>query len=644
MKRHIYQKADILLLLLILVVATALRFYRIHEIPFTHDEFSALFRTGYDSFRDLINQGVKIDGHPAGVQVFLHYWVKVTGMAEWLVKLPFLLMGVSSTYLIFKIGKQWFNATVGLIAAAYIATLQYPLIYSQIARPYGSGLFLTLAMVHFWTNLMLHPEKNFRKNAILFVLSASLCTYNHHFSLLFAFVVGITGIFMVPSAFRRRYLGLGLAIIVLYLPHISIFFYQLGIGGVEGWLAKPGFDFPVSYLAYIFHFSVYCISLAAGLFLFGIFQSGKNRTTQTFIVISILWFLIPLLVGFTYSIFVSSVLQYSVLLFSFPFLLFALFGHIGAQKPSVNLVLVISILTVNSLTLIFERDHYRIFYNSGYENLVLDFKSIEDKYYLTMIDSHPKITRYYKNKHQVSHTFHWEKEIESEGELIEFLKKNSTQYDTLYLGSLSSIHPVAIPIILDYYPEMVRESNYMGGSSYLFAQTGNSARNIVSQLDFNPAPPEFWSGIDPNGIIKDTILKGNYLYKMDDQMEWGPTYTRNIKDLISSQNDFVDVSVDLIPEDSIDQVILVASLEKGGQSIFWNGSDAVNYITNSLQHTSGIRVHISIKLSDIDLGGNDIMLKTFLWNKGKRNFVADNFTISLRKGNPILYGHIEKVP
>lgn len=644
MKKNVFRQPNTAILFIILIVGTALRFFHFREIPFTHDEFSALFRTGYDHFLDLINQGVKIDGHPAGVQVFLHYWVKISGMTEWLVKLPFIIMGVLSIYLIYKIGYRWFNITSGLIAAAFMASLQYPVMYSQIARPYGSGLFLSLAMVLFWTNLMRNPDRNFRKNAILFVITASLNTYNHHFSLLFAFIVGITGLFLIPADYRKRYLGLGLAIIILYLPHLGIFIYQLGIGGVEGWLAKPGFDFPVTYLAYIFHFSVYPITLAVGLFLFGTIQSGKKLLKSEFLWISLVWFLIPLVIGFTYSRLYSAVLQYSVLIFSFPFLLFVLFGHLREQKPVVNLALVIAILVVNTFSLIFERDHYRIFYNSVYEKLVLDFRSVEDKNYLTMIDSHPAITRYYLYKHQISQTFHWEKEVENEDQLIDFLKANANHYDTLYLGCISSIHPVAIPVIMDYYPELAVENNYMGGSSYIFARTGNANRNTVSLLDFNHSSPEFWSGIDPHGIIKDSTLNGNYQYRMNEEMEWGPTYTRNIKELISSQNDFIDISIDLTPKDSLNQVILVASLEDSGQSIFWNGSDAARYKSNSIQDSPAIRVHISIKLSDIKLRGNDVMLKVFLWNKGKRNFVADNFTISLRKGNPILYGLIERVP
>lgn len=59
-------------LILILLTGSILRLYRLFQIPFTHDEFSALFRTHFPTFLELIEKGVKVDGHPAGVQVFLY--------------------------------------------------------------------------------------------------------------------------------------------------------------------------------------------------------------------------------------------------------------------------------------------------------------------------------------------------------------------------------------------------------------------------------------------------------------------------------------------------------------------------------------------------------------------------------------------
>ena len=96
---------------LILIVAIALRFYDYFSIPFTHDEFSALFRLSFPDFNTLIEKGVKVDGHPAGVHVFLYYWTLFFGKAEWVVKLPFTICGVVSIYVLYLIAQKWYNET-----------------------------------------------------------------------------------------------------------------------------------------------------------------------------------------------------------------------------------------------------------------------------------------------------------------------------------------------------------------------------------------------------------------------------------------------------------------------------------------------------------------------------------------------------
>jgi len=112
-----------IILILIIIVACVLRFYNLFEIPYTHDEFSALFRTRFDTFSELIEKGVIVDTLPAGVQVFLYYWIKIFGEAEWIVKLPFILCGVFSVYLIYIIARKWYNETLALISASFLASI-----------------------------------------------------------------------------------------------------------------------------------------------------------------------------------------------------------------------------------------------------------------------------------------------------------------------------------------------------------------------------------------------------------------------------------------------------------------------------------------------------------------------------------------
>src|SRR5690554_1470642 len=254
------QRSNQWILIIILVISVVLRMFNFSDIPFTHDEFSALDRLDYDSFSALINEGVKIDGHPAGVQVFLYYWTKLFGFSEQALKFPFIVFGILSVYLTYLIGKRWFNETVGLLSAATVSCLQFTVMFSQIARPYISGLLFSLLMVYYLTRLIQQPEKKFWRNGFLFVIASTLCAYNHHFSLLFAAIVGISGAFFIKKQFLWRYVLLGLGIFILYIPHLSIFFYQLNLGGIEAWLAKPEPDFVLHFISYIFNHSWIFIS------------------------------------------------------------------------------------------------------------------------------------------------------------------------------------------------------------------------------------------------------------------------------------------------------------------------------------------------------------------------------------------------
>ena len=244
-------------LFLILILAIILRFYKAFEIPYTYDEFSALFRTDFNSFSDLINKGVAVDAHPAGVQVFLYYWIRLFTSSEFIVKLPFLLMGVGSVYLIYKLALLWYNSSVAIVIAFFMATLAYPLMYSQIARPYISGLFLTLWMVLHWSVYLFKTTSKFNKHLVIYILASALSAYNHHFSLLFAAIVGMSGLFFISKERFLYYALSGLFIFILYIPHLNIFFQQLsygGVGGTSGWLGAPKGDFLWQYIFYIFNF------------------------------------------------------------------------------------------------------------------------------------------------------------------------------------------------------------------------------------------------------------------------------------------------------------------------------------------------------------------------------------------------------
>ncbi|MFN6075309.1 MAG: hypothetical protein ACK46Y_07050, partial [Fluviicola sp.] len=70
-------------LLSILLIASILRFWNFFSIPYHHDEISALNRTFFTNFSDLIEYGVKTtDTHPPFIQIWLLYYTKIFGYEE----------------------------------------------------------------------------------------------------------------------------------------------------------------------------------------------------------------------------------------------------------------------------------------------------------------------------------------------------------------------------------------------------------------------------------------------------------------------------------------------------------------------------------------------------------------------------------
>lgn len=633
---------NILILLGILVVAMVLRFWNYTQLPFMFDEFSALFRTQFDSFGELIRKGVMEDTHPPCIQVLLYFWVHLFGYSEWVVKLPFTIAGVASVGIVYLIAKDWFNETIGLISAAYLATLQFTIIYSQIARPYISGLFFSLWMVYFWGKLILHPERKFNQNALLFILSASLCAYNHHFSLLFAGIVGLSGLFFIQRKYLVKYIISGILIFALYIPNLPIFFIQLRMGGIEEWLGKPHNDFFIQYLAYIFHFAIIPVVIALALSLLGFIKIKFSEIHWKLILLSLIWFILPFLIGFLYSKYVNAILQFSLLIFSFPFLFFVLFGHLQLRKPLINLIIVVIIMSANIFTLINNRRHYQLFYQSPYEQIVINQQKVVDSLPGTpcLLYGDHKVMGQYLQRYQVDTlSFSWFNAPEN---LNRWLSENASESEYFYLGEMANSNALMVPIIMNYYPHIDWQKNYAAGTSYLFSKKGRDSSKLISIMDFEEKKPD-WESITEKNIIDTMKFTGKKAYLMDSITEWSPTFSAPLWQVIANENNYIDLSVEVFSESGLDRILLASSLIAGDSTIHWSGTNAkIFQVNDSCRHW--VRIHHTIKLCDVYLNFKDIKLKCYLWKQSKSKIYIDDFKISLRQGNPVVYGLTEKIP
>jgi len=632
-----------LVLIFILLVGTLLRIWHLMEIPLTHDEFSVVFRTGYDSFAELIDRGVRVDVHPAGVQVFVNYWVALFGESAIAVKIPFILFGIFSILIVYKLGEEWFNPSVGLITALFIACLEYTVMYSQIARPYMSGMFFSLIMVFGWQRYLFRPGNSPMAWLILYVLASAVCAYNHYFSLLFAAMVGVTGLFFITRRRLITYSVAGVAIFGLYIPHLSIFFRQFSEKGVEGWLGKPGNDFIIDYTGYIFHFSPLVYAMVALIIIAGIiFRKGPGLLSIKFFYVSLAWFSLPIIIGFFYSRYVNAVLQYSGLIFTFPFFLFLVFGNLPDFKKPVKYLAIPLISLVLILTLIYGRQYYSLFYQSRFKHVILDTEQTINQYgaekCLVIMDTHKRISDYYYDALDIRFDHFQYEDFTDRRDFIHLLKNSQEDYLSLAVNIRTDL---ALPgIIMQYFPNMIIKKDYFGGNYYLFSKKGSKLKGSLLYTSGNGLSGEEpgWSAVTDTLLLDSAGFTGSPAYIMNGGQEFSPTFSMPLQELVNQKNDMIDVSVSIRNGDSPNQSLLVLGINGKNGLEEWTASHFHDYDPGQGEWYS---VHHTFRTT-LNPRRKNLQVSVYIWNQDKINFISDDFIVRSRKGNPVLYGLMEK--
>lgn len=638
----ISRKTERLLLLLIILIGIILRFWNYTNMPFMHDELSALSRLEFDSLRDVVKYGVMLgDTHPAGVQVFLYFWTMIGGTGEMWVKLPFITSGIVSIWLSYKIGKLWFNGTTGLLTATMIASTQLFVLYSQIARPYSSGLLLTLAMVYMWSLYFFKERKH--QYLILYIVFSVMAAYNHYFSLLFVAIVGFSSVLFIKE--RKEYLTFlvaGITIFIFYIPHLNIFFTQFEKGdtvGVGGWLEKPEPVFLWDYINYMLQFSIWnwlCFGIAMVLLFIGksrlasFDDSIKKRATL------LLWFLLPIIAGYTYSIIKTPVIQYSTLLFSTPYIYMLLFSFNKNVKSVILSIAVFLLITANTFALIKERQHYDIFYRQPYDEL---YKTVivdnHDFEVFVIDDCVPYYNEYYIDKYNKDVPY--------------FTKRNSginmagfmeviggIEQDIIVTQGLSGEE---LAVIQNSFPHL---KNLKRGFTYDI-HTFSKIKPLDTSLIKFPiiSTNDFSYNTNTWKYLKEWIKTdsdSSAIYQMPYGAEWGPSIVFGIEEYISGYPGIIDVKAELMFPDTLGKVLLVGRIDAGDSNLFWRSSNYLDF-NPKMGHFSNVYLSIDLQAATKHCVKDDsVTMQISIWNMEKQKLNIRSIEISSRPGNPKRYG------
>ncbi len=619
---------DNILLIAILLIAAILRFWNFGNMPYMHDELSALSRTHFNSISELITNGARTDGHPIGIQVFLYYWTMLFGENEMIVKLPFILCGLASIFIAYKIATRWFNTSVALIVASFMAILQYMITYSEIARPYIPGVLFSLLMVWYWSNYLFNEDGKRNKALIGYVSFAVLCCYTHHFATLLTMVVAATGLFFLNKTNWKGYAIAIVSIVILYIPHISISLYQFskgGLGGNDGWLGKPDPNWLLMYFQYAFHYSYGMYALLITLLVVSLIKyNNRIRETQKFRMICVVWFLAVFFIEYYYSLKVNPIIQFSTMIFVFPFLLMFLFSLTGELSTVFKTTLVSLIVIVGIVSLVVTRKHFQIFYHQPYQEQVTNTYKVLDqiggeKNATIELLIPPLYKEHYFKKYNREFESIYFNPFDSKIDTKAFRKFVNAQTTDYFIFGNPPLE--YIQIIKEKYSYIYRKEEGFTYSFYCFAKQ-KPVNEIHEQI-----------------VSSKKLDLTNGTNKMDSTMEYGPAFSEKLKNSTNSRHNILTISATLSSNDSTANPTIVADIQEDDNSLFWNGADYQNYNTNA---TGSNTMYWSKLLTDFNLKGYPRpQIKIYLWNRNKKNINVENVTLEVIKSNPVIYGLFE---
>lgn len=603
-------------LLCILLVATVLRFFKISEFQFDSDELSAIFRAqNANTWQEHIQNGVMIDGHPAGMQTLIWIWAKLVSVNPLPLKIFTAFFGVINIALIFAISRNIFNEKSAIFASLASATLWWQIDLSVWVRPYILGQFFVLIAI--WT-------LNFRDSSIkkwpLLSLAITGAFYLHHFAFLTVFVCVLTVFLLNQEKRLSIYKALGL-FALLAIPQFSILITQLKIGGLD-WLGKPTPDFFWKHVLFIFNQSIWGIGVIVLAMAFGLYYNAKTQIhshRKTAILFFVIWF-VPMIIGYAYSLFFKPVLQNNVLFFSYPLFIMGI-GFFFQNMPKWFFwCFQSSFLLLFIFQLGFTKKRYSIEVNEVYFKQIEKLNVVNPSNTYSIVDGPMDVFLYHQNNvnssenalqrdniWNISQSFSYNK-------LWEIISTKTSKYNQLLLLSNSGTRPELRPILYYFLRERDVPQNFIGGQIDYF-----NFENPHLKTDFQPNLTEN----SPLQLVKSLTIKNNECVFL----KFGSKIKPNDLYFIELDQNKLNQKINIVTA-----IVNNRDNVNSSKQIDWRSSSCNDYWEAGFK-----QAFHAVKLSDIPGWDFESELRVGIEGEIKRN---DTYKINVYhfSGNPYQYG------
>lgn len=225
----------------ILLLAFCLRLFRLDEREMWYDEAFAVLYAEKEIGAIIYGTATPIEGaaadiHPLLYYFFLHHWMSF-GQAPVIVRFPSVVFGLLSVCLVFRLGRELFDARVGILAAGLTAISPFHIWYSQEARMYSLLCLSSLLSIYLFVKVW-KEGKWFHWAA--FTIFAALSLYVHNLAFLTLLTLDLFVLLRRRWELLRPLFVSHVVIGFLFLPWLLLLPGQFAKLQQAYWIPRPG--------------------------------------------------------------------------------------------------------------------------------------------------------------------------------------------------------------------------------------------------------------------------------------------------------------------------------------------------------------------------------------------------------------------
>lgn len=351
-------KKEIFILITIIFIGTFLRFYKLTYHHLWLDEVLTVNHSA-GNFKTIVLE-LKNWASPPLFYFLLNLWMKIFGKTEFVLRLLPAIFGITTIFLIYKVGKKMFNQNTGLIASLLLAISPFHIAYSQEVRMYTLLSLLCLVSVY-----LLYKALNENKIFLWlgYAVITELALYTHNWGIFFLIAQNIY-IFLFQTKNIKKFVYAQFFIVLFYLPWVPVVFHQTGNRDIFLYLSRPSInDIKLTFEAFTgIGFGVgegdvrlpqkwrdFALWMFAFLCIFGIVKEFKKYKKE--IILLIFCFLTTLLLAFLVSLKIPLYKPDKYTIIVFPLFCILIASGISNFYKSFGLTIILTIAILSSMSL-----------------------------------------------------------------------------------------------------------------------------------------------------------------------------------------------------------------------------------------------------------------------------------------------------